>query len=572
MNNIEQKKIRAWNSPVRRMPYGDAGHVQYEYDEDNDARVDAQSFNNLLQQLVDNDIYVENRLNAVSEYHAGPKSSTETAVAAGYDGYKFWGYSQNGDPIVYMKKELPLSDILSAVYSQPDDISCENIFEFAGVYYACTGSRLLSSSTGYSGWAQAFDDGRYWAVAQSNGTTVVMRGDSACLLYTERVGDRKTVRLTALRRFENPTAAALRSDGRLFVASGRRLSSMTLVNTEVHDVVFECSVDADINGISFTDDEKTIVLATSEGVYRSDRINSLAGLDVIDAKAHVNTIVATEDSVYFATDDGLRTGTACLPVDGTEGCEIKHAVSDAGELYYCSSSGGKTGVFKLGSADPVYGISEPVKWFGWYKDGVLFVETGSDLAYYTSSGKRYDVLPHSGGDQKLLLTRQNALGRAALYHASQAGNDVILSSFDVVGTEYRRDTSNAKSDKIPVAKGDNVIESPVAAVLTVGDNTFAVSKNGSIYDTANLGWICQVQSQNIEVVKAVAGNGRMFIASESAVYCVKIDRNKNSNIINVYTAQAGSKVLSIQYVTDVLVVTTTAGFDVVYDDDNRPKV
>ena len=112
MNNIPQKNIIFENSRNNGLPYYNAGNIQYVGGQN----INFATLNNTFQQLIDNDLYAENRIRNYAEQIVGPKSSDPSAVYAGSEGYK--AFSDDGVRMhIYRKHENPLSSSAQCVLS-----------------------------------------------------------------------------------------------------------------------------------------------------------------------------------------------------------------------------------------------------------------------------------------------------------------------------------------------------------------------------------------------------------------------------------------------------------------------
>lgn len=107
MNNIQQKNtIQKLISNVD-MPYQDKFYVDHAIA---NYTLDSSDVNHSMQQLLDNDIYIERTLNATSSYMQGPKMYDETTIASKPNGYKAYGDVITGDCLDVLRKvEKPLS-------------------------------------------------------------------------------------------------------------------------------------------------------------------------------------------------------------------------------------------------------------------------------------------------------------------------------------------------------------------------------------------------------------------------------------------------------------------------------
>lgn len=94
MNNIKQKNVIYGMKPSSDLPY-----KQVEYINHNECceTLNEVDINNLANQLVDNDVYVEQYLNHTSSYVVGPKAYDEATVESMPNGYKAFGNLKGAD-------------------------------------------------------------------------------------------------------------------------------------------------------------------------------------------------------------------------------------------------------------------------------------------------------------------------------------------------------------------------------------------------------------------------------------------------------------------------------------------
>ena len=69
------------------LPYSDIGYANHYSGRELNAPV----VNTSMQQLLDNDLYIENMLNATSAYMIGPKAYNENTISTMPNGYKAYG-------------------------------------------------------------------------------------------------------------------------------------------------------------------------------------------------------------------------------------------------------------------------------------------------------------------------------------------------------------------------------------------------------------------------------------------------------------------------------------------------
>lgn len=141
MNNIAAKNVKLGEKSQNAMPYLVPAYVQNKRVTDN---LNSVLINNAFRQLLDNDLYIENRLAAESVYRAGPKTNDPAAVKAAPDGYKYWGSPLEQDVTVYRKIDEPLSSTVEPSSGLVGE-DVKFIAEYNGFYFAGTSSGLAAS-------------------------------------------------------------------------------------------------------------------------------------------------------------------------------------------------------------------------------------------------------------------------------------------------------------------------------------------------------------------------------------------------------------------------------------------
>lgn len=106
MNNKRQKNIVYGYNSIETIPYSDTNLGKNEFIKN------STTINNAFRQLLDNDLYIENKLNKVENNVVGPKGDdTDQTVKNSSDGYKFWGGVADVDDL----------SVLHKIESQPRD-------------------------------------------------------------------------------------------------------------------------------------------------------------------------------------------------------------------------------------------------------------------------------------------------------------------------------------------------------------------------------------------------------------------------------------------------------------------
>ena len=115
MNNINQKNVIQKLNSNTQVPYLCADFISL-YDVCENTNV--VEMNNIAQQLLDNDLYLEAALNDASAYSIGPKLYDETRIAQMPNGYKVFGDIKSANCLDILRKvDDPLSSTLKRVSS-----------------------------------------------------------------------------------------------------------------------------------------------------------------------------------------------------------------------------------------------------------------------------------------------------------------------------------------------------------------------------------------------------------------------------------------------------------------------
>lgn len=115
MNNIRQKNVIYSLVPGTEIPYKNPEYVNHRECCENINEID---INNLANQLVDNDLYVESFLQHASSYITGPKIYDESTISSKVDGYKAFGQIKSSKSLEILHKiDSPLSSTIQKLQS-----------------------------------------------------------------------------------------------------------------------------------------------------------------------------------------------------------------------------------------------------------------------------------------------------------------------------------------------------------------------------------------------------------------------------------------------------------------------
>ena len=112
MNNINQKNTIFSLNSNSELPYSSIEYVNHATGRE----LNSHYVNTSLYQLLDNDLYIENMLQAASAYMTGPKAYDEYTISSKPNGYKTYGQLDTADCLdIWRKEEKPLSASIAKV-------------------------------------------------------------------------------------------------------------------------------------------------------------------------------------------------------------------------------------------------------------------------------------------------------------------------------------------------------------------------------------------------------------------------------------------------------------------------
>lgn len=120
MNNIKQKNIILGFKENNKIPYSE-NDIQY-YDS---MALNEPIINNTLQQLRDNDLFIENEILHKTTYNIGPNTYLDNELSTDYtNGKKYWNISVDIDDVqIFRKKNKTITDTISCILPQDNGVS-----------------------------------------------------------------------------------------------------------------------------------------------------------------------------------------------------------------------------------------------------------------------------------------------------------------------------------------------------------------------------------------------------------------------------------------------------------------
>lgn len=425
MNNIAAKNVRFGEKSQKALPYLSASYVQNRHVTDN---LNSILINNAFRQLVDNDVYIENKLLNEAAYAIGPKTNDAEAVRLASDGYKYWGSSLEQDVTVYRKVNEPVSATVK-VMPGFEGRGMNFVAEYGGFYFAGSSDGLRISKD-LKTWSLKSTDssndyvGGVWNYCKNDQFMLFCGDGGVYALSSYEVEDPsggETARYEhQLLRLNRNVIGAARSaawkkrDGMLFVGTDSGIYSTELLvrsitPSAVRQLVFERNeTPASAGRVSDfavaeeveTAPDENVVAAAAGCMLRSSKAVSFVG-DGSDqyvlAGELVNDVVAYGDYTFYATyggiyrSDDLTRPSAPVPAYGFR-------VTEAGALY----AAGQDGIYDIRAGRYVY-----------FAEGSGFRHISPKMTTVTSGSRTYDVyviFASSGGIYTLTVDRETGNG------------------------------------------------------------------------------------------------------------------------------------------------------------------
>lgn len=167
MNNFKAKNIILNLSGTSDLPYSTPNDIILK-----DNQSVNYGFNNSVQQLADNDIYIRHVLREQAEYQPGPEWMTDDSLAKTIDNYKYLNIDGN-DISILQKKEDPLSDTLKQVNSK----NAKTVFR-DGRYFMLADDGLYAATQ-----MEELKNGKLFNLANSQICATVYNEDRHILLF-----------------------------------------------------------------------------------------------------------------------------------------------------------------------------------------------------------------------------------------------------------------------------------------------------------------------------------------------------------------------------------------------------
>ena len=137
MNNINQKNVIFGLNSDSELPYSSIEHVNHQ----TGSELNSHYVNTSMQQLLDNDLYIENMLQATSAYMVGPKAYSENTISSKPNGYKAYGELDTADCLdIWRKAEKNLSATVTKIGNFGE---VNFIYQYGNIVFAGTSNKLL---------------------------------------------------------------------------------------------------------------------------------------------------------------------------------------------------------------------------------------------------------------------------------------------------------------------------------------------------------------------------------------------------------------------------------------------
>lgn len=323
MNNINQKNALMREHESIGLPYAYAGHVGYE----SATNISQTSLNNTFQQLVDNDLYIENKLANDYAYQIGPKPYNESKIAEADDGYKTWGPAGSYELSIVQKNELSLQESLTRAFSTPSYF----VLKYSGQYYAGNDDGLIFADDAAGEW-RMLQHGRCRGYCLEEGSNVLLFAFDDGIWHLKLSPDnrKKLVKITAgqhslktvLFRPADSLIVAV-GDGSLWSASYSKyyvpfdelednfetvqLQQTDIYNDSLAEVIDSISANAfaDVTASAFPR-SASVFAGTTSGLAQLSRVNDFTQFKTIPSGFSYTTACQLGQSTLVGTDsDGV---------------------------------------------------------------------------------------------------------------------------------------------------------------------------------------------------------------------------------------------------------------------------
>lgn len=553
MNNITQKNIIQKIQSNADMPYLCADFASLH---EMCKNTNAVEMNNMAQQLLDNDLYLEAQLNAASSYVVGPKIYDETAVASMPDGYKVYGSIRQADCLDILKKvEDPLSSTLKRVTSvAATKFLCQyGSYVFTSINGALAVSEDPSSKPFNEVFTNAGDrvDPTNWTLDNDN--LFFCTKSSAYQLSSTHYYDSqsKTMKqqFSLVELLAEPVSAEENGEINAIAVNGKRRlialgtsrgvvlvgqytqtsnleDSEKSVKLKPQEIYTTDRLEESVKSMHFLQDDKKKILyvGTEKGAYVETEIAGFEGQEIPDPKpplgASFTALTSFNNEVYIGSTEGLwRKVEKGIQKVGTFPSEkILNITSDDSALFIVTDA---NKIYRMTSES---NIEDEVSKFieSSILDGKTITVVGviGDLVFFgTSSGDVYYYTQNDSSVNPFLLVSAGAsivdLACSFDYITVATENELICYE---IASSYLVDTRTLKSFEKYGPVGAKV-DSEVKRIITLGRRTFAVTSTKIFEIGGTLQWNGIVPKindavgfqYNREKYIAVAGNTNSYV-------------------------------------------------------------
>lgn len=379
MNNISQKNVIYGLKSNSELPYQQITYINHKECCENINEVDV---NNLANQLLDNDLYIESFLQHISSYIVGPKIYDSTTISSKVDGYKAFGAIRTSQSLEILHKiDTPLSSTITRLQSgnikylkKFGDLIIANINGSTKCTYdPIAGSWetiLCCNDSGASKTVDstdAYTDGINCFIAASTGIYQL----STCTNFNESLA--ATVESHSLVKLNTDTSDI-----------GARCIAMSIDGSRLYVGCDDTVMIGNYNkNAGIAGNQENIVL-TSKNLY-SNRSTESDQINDIEVLSGGDVVVAGETSLYVQATQKYLQGGSVLKPSTSNSVSFNNSIEYNGRLFFGSAGSGLWYKSSQTSLARVSGVGET--------DSILKMIVGNGKLFIATSSKIYSMNP-----------------------------------------------------------------------------------------------------------------------------------------------------------------------------------
>lgn len=513
MNNVNQKNEIFKNRRYTGLPYKYADNINYGYSQN----INSSIFNNTLQQLLDNDLYVENTIRDYATTQVGPKSPDYQTVYGAYDGYKV--LSDDGTNLfVLRKEEEPFGSRISCIL-QDEDVQFSFMFRnslFVGtdrglMYQDINGEFIQILAVGTYDY-DMLDNTIFFATREGVFKLMVQSGFSMEQGYQlQKVSE----------EFSEDCRSVFydKDDGSLFVGTMDSIyktsfnasdDSLDLLSAEMEYIPMKTTRDygtdvrAQVNGID--KDGATVVAVTSQGMFRDRKKLEFKNYRALLKEKNARFMARFQDGVFIvAKNEG-----------GTD------------DLYQCSLKYGNLQV--ISSMQDIGCVVSSDALLVGHMEGIAEYDGAHFSDHRMSFQNVKFILPFDIGDSRHYIVANDS----QVYHVNGKFQEFFLTSFG------ENETINAMEifqDRLYVGTSKKLV-------------SYEILHDTALRDTGFIGGFEKVEGVVPAEVSSITGifshDGGVVLNEARTVYDVDTSRSYSAQDDIVKVLDVGSDLVVVQ--------------------------